>query len=247
MPNSTSPGRLNGTPIGLDTEPVGEVAWRQVLVWLGASPRAVAEQWTLTPHHPALTHLDALSHTVVDGRVYPDVPVSERVGADGVRLGSTAAFADGILTRGVLLDLAPGGRLPAAHQITRRDLDAAVDRAKVEIASGDAVVVRTGWDPAATDGRPTPGADPSVIAWLRDHEVGIWIGDIGDAWPPLDPASPMPLHRLALFGLGLPLVDSADLEQLANKTSSHLAAWVGCRPWWGSLSGWCRTNCGSCS
>lgn len=28
---------------------------------------------------------------------------------------------------------------------------------------------------------------------------------------------------------------------------SHLAGSVGCRSWWGSLSGWCRTSCGNCS
>ncbi|MGA5629814.1 hypothetical protein ACPCTH_33605, partial [Streptomyces cellulosae] len=31
------------------------------------------------------------------------------------------------------------------------------------------------------------------------------------------------------------------------KRSSHLGGSVFCGSWWGSLSGWCRTSCGSCS
>ncbi|MGW9328386.1 restriction endonuclease, partial [Streptomyces koyangensis] len=32
-----------------------------------------------------------------------------------------------------------------------------------------------------------------------------------------------------------------------TKSSSHLVGSVFCASWWGSLSGWCRTSCGSCS
>ncbi|MGX1818111.1 hypothetical protein ACWIGD_30395 [Streptomyces albidoflavus] len=31
------------------------------------------------------------------------------------------------------------------------------------------------------------------------------------------------------------------------KKPSHLGHSVFCASWWGSLSGWCRTSCGSCS
>ncbi|MGW0779029.1 hypothetical protein ACWD01_36810, partial [Streptomyces sp. NPDC002835] len=35
--------------------------------------------------------------------------------------------------------------------------------------------------------------------------------------------------------------------QKAAKKPSHLGDSVFCESWWGSLSGWCRTSCGSCS
>lgn len=85
----------------------------------------MAEVLVLTPHHPALTHLDAVAHLPVDGHIYPGRPLTEAVTPGGVRHGSTTAFADGTITRGVLLDLAPGNRLPAAHPVTGTDLDAA--------------------------------------------------------------------------------------------------------------------------
>ncbi|MFD8241278.1 type I restriction-modification system subunit M N-terminal domain-containing protein, partial [Streptomyces albidoflavus] len=42
--------------------------------------------------------------------------------------------------------------------------------------------------------------------------------------------------------------DQFDVAQAALvKKPSHLGDSVFCESWWGSLSGWCRTSCGSCS
>ncbi|MEU8974630.1 cyclase family protein [Streptomyces monashensis] len=194
----------------------GATAWQQALIYTGAPLAAIAELWTVTPHHPRLTHLDAPSHVVVDDMVYPGVPVTERVGPHGVLRGSTSVFADGITTRGVFLDLAPGARLPPGTRVSAADLDAALSRSGQQLHPGDAVVVRAGIDPAAADGLPTPGVTASVVDWLRDHDVSVWVGDLGDTWPPPDADVPLPLHRLGTAGLGLPLVDSAYLERLAT-------------------------------
>ncbi|MFE1129703.1 DUF6615 family protein, partial [Streptomyces albidoflavus] len=35
--------------------------------------------------------------------------------------------------------------------------------------------------------------------------------------------------------------------RIQAKKPSHLGDSVFCESWWGSLSGWCRTSCGSCS
>jgi hypothetical protein len=77
------------------------------MLYTGTPPMGMAEVLVLTPHHPGLTHLDALVHVPVDGLVYPERPLAVAVTPTGVRHGSTTAFADGVLTRGVLLDLAP--------------------------------------------------------------------------------------------------------------------------------------------
>lgn len=193
----------------------GPTALQQAMLFTGSPPLGIGELWTLTPHHPALTHLDALSHIPVDGMVYPGRPLAERVGPAGVVRGSTAAFADGILTRGVLLDLAPGDRLPAGHAVTGDDLDAAADRAGIDVEPGDAVVVRGGWDLATRRHQALPGVSVDAVAWLHRHDVALWIGDIGDATPPVDPADPAPLHRIALARLGMPLVDVAAPDDLA--------------------------------
>ena len=172
----------------------------------------MAEALVLTPHHPGLTHLDALAHMPVDGLVYPGRPLAEAVTAGGVQHGSTTAFADGVLTRGVLLDRAPGGRLPCAHPITGVDLEVAERRGGVSLEPGDAVVVRGGWTFSWDGGSPTPGMTVGAIAWMQRRDVSVYAGD---AFPPMDPQVPMPLHMIGLTRLGMPLIDGAVVEELA--------------------------------
>jgi hypothetical protein len=185
------------------------------MLYTGIPPMGMAEVLVVTPHNPGLTHLDALVHIPIDGHVYPGRPLTEAVTPTGVRHGSTTAFADGVLTRGVLLDLAPGDRLPPAHPVTGADLDAAEERSGVHLEPGDALVVRGGWtfsrDPAA----PMPGMTVDAVAWMRRRDVSVYAGDIGDAHPPVDPHVAMPLHLIGLARLGMPLIDGAEVEELA--------------------------------
>jgi len=134
----------------------------------------------------------------------------------GVRHGSTSAFADGVITRGVLLDLAPGARLPQAHPVTGADLDAAEDRSGVRVEAGDALVVRGGWSASRDLGTPMPGMTVDAVAWMHHRDVALYAGDIGDAHPPVDPQVPMPLHQVGLARLGMPLIDVAEVDALAT-------------------------------
>src|SRR6185369_5536956 len=131
----------------------------------------------------------------------------------GVVHGSADPFGAGVVTRGVLLDLAPGGSLPADRRIGAADLDAALERADTVLVAGDAVAVRGGWDTNRPLDQPVPGLDLSAVRWLAGHDVSVYIGDIGDARPM---RFPMPMHQVALARLGLALVDAADLDELAE-------------------------------
>ena len=188
---------------------------QQAMLYTGNPPMGMAEALVLTPHHPGLTHLDAVAHMPVDGLIYPGRPLTEAVTAGGVVHGSTTAFADGLVTRGVLLDLAPGDRLPSAHPITGADLDAAEHRGGVPLKPGDALVVRGGWTFEWDGGTPTPGMTVDAITWMQRRDVSLYAGDIGDAFPPMDPQVPMPLHMIGLTRLGMPLIDGAKVDELA--------------------------------
>ena len=175
----------------------------------------MAELVVMMTHSPEVTHFDALSHMIVDGRVYPGLALEEAAGPAGLRHGSTAMFAHGVVTRGVLLDLASDGPLTEGHGVTGAELQAACARAGVDVRGGDALVVRGGWDYAASRHRHLPGMTLDAVAWMHQHDVAIYAGDIGDAHPPIDPRVPGPLHRVALPRLGMPLIDVADLTGLA--------------------------------
>jgi kynurenine formamidase len=189
---------------------------QQAMLYTGIPPMGMAEVLVLTAHHPGLTHLDAVVHIPVDGHIYPGRPLAEAVTPAGVQHGSSTAFADGVLTRGVLLDLAPGDRLAPAYPVTGVDLDAAEQRSGVRLEAGDAVVVRGGWTFLSWDqGTPMPGMTVDAVAWMRRRDVSVYAGDIGDAFPPIDPQVPMPLHQVGLARLGMPLIDGAAVDELA--------------------------------
>lgn len=201
-----------GGPVG--STAVMPTAVMQTMNFGGTHPMAMTDTLVLNVHNAGMTHLDAVAHIPVDGMVYPGILLDDAVTARGVQHGSTDSFAGGILTRGVLLDLAPnGGSLDADQRIGAIDLDNALERSGATLISGDAVAVRGGWDTNLPANQPVPGLDITVVRWLDVHGVSVYIGDIGDSRPP---SFPLPLHQVALARLGLPLVDAAALDNLAD-------------------------------
>ena len=210
-PMPTSPITAGPTaPLGADS-----IGVMQAALFTGSPPRGTAELIMMLTHSPEVTHFDSLVHQVVDGNVYPGIALEDAGGPGGYRHGSTAIFAQGVLTRGVLVDLAADGPLPEGHAVTGADLDEACARVDVEVRSGDALVVRGGWDYAASRHLRIPGLTLDAVVWMHRHGVAVYAGDIGDARPPLDPRVPGPLHRVGLARLGMPLIDVADPTDLA--------------------------------
>ena len=235
-PMPTSPIVAGPTaPLGADS-----IGVMQAALFTGAAPLAAAELVIMLTHSPEVTHFDSLVHQIVDGKVYPGIAYEEAGGAGGYRHGSTAIFAQGVVTRGVLVDLAADAPLPEGYGVTGADLDKACARAGVEVRSGDALVVRGGWDYAASRHRRIPGMTLDAVAWMHRHEVAVYVGDIGDARPPLDPRVPGPLHRVALARLGMPLIDVADPTDLATACAEEGRAtflFVAAPPRLGAASG----------
>lgn len=196
--------------------PAASTSALQVAMYTGASPRAMAELLILVPHSPHVTHLDSVAHQVVGGQIYPGRQLEDCGNAAGIQHGSTAVFANGVVTRGVLLDLAPDGALNEGHGVTGADLDAAAERGGVEVRAGDAIVVRSGWDEAVTRAHGLPGMTLDAVKWMHKHDVAVYAGDVGDAHPPIDPTQPGPLHRVGLALLGMPLVDAVDPSELVR-------------------------------
>jgi hypothetical protein len=122
MPTSPiAPGPA--APLGANS-----VAVMQAALFTGASPRATAELLVMLTHSPEVTHLDSLVHQVVDGKVYPGIALEEAGGAAGYSHGSTAMCAHGVVTRGVLVDLAIDGPLPEGHGVTGAEIEMACAR-----------------------------------------------------------------------------------------------------------------------
>jgi len=133
--------------------------------------------------------------------------------------------AGAFVTRGVLLDvcsLRGNDRLPVGYVITPDDLSACLERAKLQLQSGDVVVVRTGhgklWmTDNQTYGVGEPGLGLAAARFLTDHKV-VLIGS--DNWgievvPHEDKETVFPIHQWNITKNGVYHLENLDLEELA--------------------------------
>ena len=171
-------------------------------------------------HGFAQTHLDALCHIFASPHeMYNGLPTSEVTAAGCGKLDVGVIAEKGVVGRGVLLDIGTlhGGSLEPGTAITVADLEAAARRQRVDIRSGDILVVRTGAGVRNTRDRRA-GLHPECLLWIKQKEIALLIGD-GDS-----DVAPLPgferwssaFHAIAIPHLGLPLVDNADLEPIAT-------------------------------
>ena len=182
------------------------------------------DQIGMNIHGNADTHIDALSHVIYDGRLYNNRP-ADIVTDTGAAELSIAAAADGIVGRGVLLDVPRARGVPwlePGDHVTASDLAAAERDQQVQVGQGDLVFVRVGhrlrrdqlgpWD--AADARA--GLHPAVLEYAADRKIAL-LGSDGnnDTAPSMVQGVDLPVHVLAIAALGVHLIDYLDFSALA--------------------------------
>ena len=188
------------------------------------APVTAVDEITVVPHSFTVTHLDAITHANFDGRVYNGRSASEVTDRDGLAFGSVHALRGGIVTRGVLLDVAAARGVPwltADEYVTVADLESAAELAGVEVTGGDAVLVRVGL--AAREAVEGPedvsrraGLGLDCLRWLSRHDVAVYGGDCFDRLPLPYERFPWAFHQIALAAMGLVLLDNVAVEELAG-------------------------------
>jgi kynurenine formamidase len=192
-----------------------------------------ADYVAISPHGFATSHIDALCHIFHEGKLYNGY-AAESVTAHGATKLGIHRLRDGVVTRGVLLDI-PSLRgvdaLEPGEPIFPEDLEAAEDRAGLRVRSGDALVVRTGrwrWRAAhgAWDaGSLAAGLDASCLPWLHERDVAALGGDgVSDVLPSRVDGVGMPIHTVVIVAMGVHLLDNLDLEALATACAEE-ARW----------------------
>lgn len=182
-------------------------------------------------HGLDITHLDSLAHIFWDGKMYGGVPASFVSDRHGALKHDVLAVSQGIVARGVLLDIA---RLrgvdvlaPDDH-VYPEDLEAAEAAAGVRLEPGDVLLMRTGEGAARVAQkdydslRPRSGFQAACLPWLHERQVSLIGCDV-----PQDP-SPAgyrsvhhPIHLVGIVAMGLWLLDNCQLEDLAEACERH--------------------------
>lgn len=182
-------------------------------------------------HNEGHSHVDAFCHVAFDGRLYGGAP-AECVTNRGADIGAIDLLEDGLVGRGVLLDV-PRSRgvswIEPGQYVFREDLEAAERDQRVEVGAGDIVLVRTGHARRLAERGPWDtqsakcGLHPDTARFLNERSVAA-LGSDGnnDAAPSAIDGVTFPIHVLALNAMGVHLFDYLQFEDLATQCEDEL-------------------------
>ncbi len=185
-----------------------------------------SDAFLIAPHGSMVTHLDTPSHILFKGTMFNGKPATALSMDGGAAAGSVELARDGIVTRGVLLDVARSqGRdwLDDGEEIFPEDLEAAERHQGVRVERGDALLVRTGYRKRNPLGPATdrPGLQATCLPWLREREVAMLGTDVTQDVHPHGYRVGSPVHLVGIWALGLWLLDNCDLERLGAACSDR--------------------------
>jgi kynurenine formamidase len=190
------------------------------------------DAFLIAPHGFTITHLDAPSHTFV--RADPAAPWTMYNGKprelvrtlEGATAGSIELVGEGIVSRGVLLDVARLRGVPwleASDPVFPEDLEEAEASQGVRVEPGDVLFVRTGFPRKRAELGPRPsgegacGFQAACLPWLRERDVALIGSDTAnDVAPSQYPGLGIngAIHGVGMGAIGLWLLDNPDFEAL---------------------------------
>jgi kynurenine formamidase len=169
------------------------------------------------------THIDALNHFGVDGKIFNNFSAEQHLGSRHWTKGGAEQIPP-IVARGVLLDIVAlkGGELPPSYAISVDDCQRALERQGTSLGEGDVAMVRTGrmahWpDRSKVMGNP-PGVSLATARWLTSQGIIAVAADqeCVEVGPPEQEDNFAPCHCHFLAESGVPMIELVNLEELAR-------------------------------
>ena len=185
---------------------------------------AAIDFYGVSYHGTSTTHIDALCHVWNQDGMWDGRDPSEVITFGGATYGSVDEWSDGILARGVLLDV-PRHRgepyVTPERPVHGWELDEVAREQGLELAPGDAVMVYSGREAYAQEhggvwggGPERPGLHASCLPFVRDNDMSLLGWDMMDA-APNEYGIPWTVHGV-IFAYGVALLDNALLQPLAE-------------------------------
>jgi kynurenine formamidase len=179
-------------------------------------------------HGDCHTHIDALCHIAYGDELYGGRPAAS-VTSRGAEALAMDDYAQGIVTRGVLLDIPRLRDVPylePGDAVTRAELEEAERAQGVRVGEGDALVFRTGhhrrrlergpWDNGYT-GEGKAGLHVDAIPWMHERKIAMFMPDgDGETVPSTVDGILYPIHPLQVVAMGMAVSDSLNLEDIAT-------------------------------
>src|SRR6186713_2611065 len=192
------------------------------------------DRYAVSYHGYAHSHIDALCHILYKDQTYNGYPRAEVNTEKGCTKLGIDNLKNGVITRGILIDIPRLKNVPYLEPGTAiyvEDIEAWEKKAGVKVASGDAVLIRTGrwarreklgpWNVAQS----AAGVHASVAPWFKARGVAFAGSDAAlDVTPSLVEGNNLPVHTLFINAMGIHLLDNQDLEAL-SATAAKLNRW----------------------
>lgn len=178
------------------------------------------------------THIDALNHFGLDGRIWNRFSAKEQLGDRGWKVAGADKIPP-IIARGVLIDVAAAKKLDMLadnYRITRADLVNALERQAIDVEKGDVVLIRTGrmqvFDDSDAYMANPPGLGMSAARFLVEEKGAMLVGADNlsfEAFPSEVEGDYIPLHTYLLAQHGVPILELVYLEELSQNSVYEFA------------------------
>jgi len=182
-------------------------------------------------HGYSITHVDALSHVFMQAKMYNNRSSAAVTVRQGATECSIDVLANGVVTKGVLLDVARHRGIPwlePGEAIHPHELERIEEEQAVRVEEGDVLMVRTGHQRYRHEVGPRPvsaglpGLHATCLPWLHKRGVAMLGSDaIQDVQPSGYPKFMQPIHRIGIVHMGLWLIDNCNLELIGDQCTSR--------------------------
>jgi kynurenine formamidase len=174
------------------------------------------------------THIDALCHMWGEDGMWGGRHGLQEVSAGKAAFGGLEHWRDGIVTRGVLLDVARrrGKACVTLDQpVHGWELEEIENAQGTRVEPGDAIFIYSGkeafeeanqtWSP---HGNPSPGISVSCLPFFRERDISVLGWDMFDVQPPEIDWAYTP--HTAIHAFGIALIDNCDLRAVRAACAS---------------------------
>lgn len=171
------------------------------------------------------THIDALNHFGLDGKIWNGYSADEHLGDKGWKKTGAETIPP-IVARGVMIDVAAykGVKvLDPNYRVSSKDLEGALKKQQVELQRGDVVLIRTGQAQFYKDAGKFldqyPGINLDAVKWLVEEKEVMLLGADNlsfEAFPPERNDNWVPVHTYLLAEKGVMFIEQMFLEELSE-------------------------------
>lgn len=176
------------------------------------------------------THIDGLNHISKDLKLYNGVDAVEATGQFGTSRNGIESTPP-IFTRGVLADVARfvgEKHLPKGHVISEGELRGCLEKSKISIEQGDALLIATGWSQLWMKDNQgylgdCPGIGVGAAEWIVERGASV-VGS--DTWKvEVHPGEKVgvitPVHQIMITQNGIRLLENLNLEELRKDRATE--------------------------